>query len=91
MHDMGEIIYPEYHRIHSLMKGNLSDPLYKSYCKHQLIDLKEDQGALLESTDSKDIISVDISMAVILIGSRPDLSFLPSDGKNLGVVPRYSI
>lgn len=84
-------IYPEYHRIHSLMKGKLSDPLYKSYCKHQIIDLKEDQGALLESTDSKDIISVDISMAVILIGSRPDLSFLPSEGKNLGVVPRYSI
>ncbi|CAG2203668.1 Oxidative stress-induced growth inhibitor 2,Oxidative stress-induced growth inhibitor 1 [Mytilus edulis] len=84
-------IYPEYHRIHALMKNKISDPLYKSYCKHQLIDLKDDQGAFLESTDSKDIISVDISMAVILIGSRPDLSYLPYEAKNLGVVPRYPI
>lgn len=84
-------IYPEYHKIHSLMKEKLHNPLYKPYSKHQLAELKDDCGALLESLDSKDIISVDISLAVILIGSRPDLSFLPSEGKNLGVVPRFPI
>lgn len=84
-------IYPEYHKIHSLMKGKIHDPLYKAYSKHQLIDMKEDQGALLEQTDTNDIISVDISLAVILIGSRPDLSFLPYEGRNMGVVPRFPI
>lgn len=84
-------MYPEYHQIHSLMKGTICNPLYRPYPKHRIEEIKEDMGVLLEKIDSDDITSVDISCVIILIGARPDLSFLQQDGRNLGIVSRHPI
>lgn len=86
-------MYPEYHKVHSLMKGTEQCPLYKPMPMQDVIELKEDKKALMKPrrTKSSDITSVDISHAAILIGSRPDLSFLSQEGRNLGVVQKYPI
>lgn len=84
-------LYPEYHRIHSLMKGKVVDPLYRPYEKHRLVQIDEDKRVLLENTKGNDITTVDVTIAVILIGSRPNLSFLPEEGRSLGVDPQHQI
>lgn len=84
-------LYPEYHRIHSLMKGKTVDPLYRPYEKHRLVAINEDKRVLLENIKGNDITTIDVTFAIILIGSRPDLSFLPIEGRNLGIVPRCPI
>lgn len=84
-------IYPEYHKIHSLMKGKTINPLYKPYPNHSLVELKEDNHVLIQTTSGGDILSLDALCVAILIGACPDLSFLPYDGRHLGIVPRYTI
>ena len=42
------------------------------------------------STDTS-IISIDVSLTVVMIGSRPDLTFLNNEGRDLGVVPKWPI
>lgn len=84
-------IYPEYHTIHSMMKGKTINPLYKPYPNHSLVELKEDNHVLIQTTSGGDILSLDAFYVAILIGACPDLSFLPHDGKNLGVIPRFPI
>ncbi|KAL5021837.1 hypothetical protein ScPMuIL_000992 [Solemya velum] len=84
-------MYEEYHKVHALMKGKLSHPLYKPYKKHNVVEFKDDQKVLLESIDGNVITSLDISYALVLVGSRPDLSFLPQDGQNLGHLKRFPI
>ncbi|KAK3085452.1 hypothetical protein FSP39_003576, partial [Pinctada imbricata] len=84
-------MYPEYHKVHSLMKGKAADSLYKPYPKHHLVDVKEDGGVLLQSPNGGDILSLDVTCVVILIGSKPDLSFLPNEGRNLGIYPQNPV
>ena len=86
-------MYPEYHRVHSLMKGTASSPLYKPIAKQEVAEILEDQKVLL--TPSKkgctEMSSVEVSHVVILIGARPDLSFLPLGGRDLGVIRKFPI
>jgi len=84
-------IYSEYHQIHSLMRGKTSESLYRPYPEHSLVEIKEDGRVLLENESGKEILSVDVTRVVILIGSRPDLSFLPQEGRELGSVPQFPI
>ncbi|KAL4235009.1 Oxidative stress-induced growth inhibitor 2 [Mactra antiquata] len=86
-------MYPEYHKVHSLMKGTEQSPFYKPMSMHEVVELKDDKKVLLKPrrTKSSEITSLDISHAAILIGSRPDLSFLSQEGRNIGVVQKYPI
>lgn len=84
-------MYLEYHKVHALMKGKLLHPFYKPYKKHTVVEFKDDKKVLLESIEGNVITSLDISYALILVGSRPDLSFLPQDGQNLGHMKKFPI
>lgn len=64
-------------------------PDYSAYQEHRVIDISEmpDKKVRIMSADGT-ITSHQVSLMAILIGTRPDLSFLPleyQDGKNLGV------
>lgn len=86
-------MYPEYYQVHSLMKGTLQKSLYKPLPRQDIIEIKEDRKVLLKphKQDSDDITSLEVSHVAILIGSRPDLSFLPYDGRDIGVMKKYPI
>ena len=87
-------VYPEYHQVHQMMRNGSSGdtPNYRSYPQHQITEFKEDRKVLLRSAGagapkcSTDTV-LQVSRVLVLIGSRPDLSFLPEDGKKLGCVP----
>lgn len=57
--------------------GGSTYPLYTAIPEHTLVDIsKEDRTVKLENVDGK-TIEIKVSFAVVLIGSRPNLSFLP--------------
>ena len=86
-------MYPEYHEIHSLMKGAHENPLYKAFPEQDVVELTDDKRALIRPHKKmgEEISSFSVSHVAILIGSRPDLSYLPRGGRDLGVMKRYSI
>ena len=85
------VLYPEYHEIHSLMRGKSSNPLYRPYAKHKLSEVREDLSVIIENIAGDEVIPESVSSVVVLIGARPDLSFLSNGGKDLGIVPRYAV
>ncbi|XP_028667719.1 oxidative stress induced growth inhibitor 1 [Erpetoichthys calabaricus] len=85
-----KVLYPEYHKVHQMMQlqvqGNsdaTSYPGYTSYPKHQVVAFTKDKKCILEGDRSRQVLR--ISMAVVLIGANPNLSFLPDDGQYLAV------
>lgn len=86
-------MYPEYHKIHSLMKGATECPFYKPLPKTDVMEIKDNNQVLLKphKSESSEITTLDISHVAVLIGSQPDLSFLPNGGRNLGILPKYPI
>ena len=87
-------MYPEYHRIHSLMKGKEVSDLYRPLARHYVKEILDHTGdhKVVVGTKKSDLLSTyEISSAAIMIGSRPDLGFLPREGRHLGVVPQWPI
>ncbi|XP_041377116.1 oxidative stress-induced growth inhibitor 1-like [Gigantopelta aegis] len=84
-------VYPEYHHILSLIKGEAECEFYRPCPRQQVVEIKEDGKVLMRAVDGDIITTIDTSLVVVLIGSRSDLSFLPNDGRNLGIVPKYPI
>ena len=56
--------------------GGASYPFYRSLPQHKVISLNEDHKVQLEGPDGKKITER-VSLAAVLIGSRPDLAFVP--------------
>ena len=99
-----QTIYPEYHRVAMLMKGQEEHELYQAYPRHRLVEIGQQmvllKPSLSRSSPSRSpsppgsdqsIVSIDVSLTVIMIGSRPDLSFLNGGGRTLGQVPKWPI
>ncbi|XP_046368148.1 oxidative stress-induced growth inhibitor 2-like [Haliotis rufescens] len=84
-------MYPEYHRVHSMMRGKTETELYRPYSKHKVVEIKYDKKVLIQSDQGDTISSFETSMVVVMIGSRSDLSFLPNGGRHLGVVQNWQI
>lgn len=85
-------LYPEYHRVHSLMAAEESeDGQYKAYPQSSIGQFMSDRNLTIRNLHTNMDTVLQVSCAVVLIGSRPDLSFLPGDGKNLGRVPGMPI
>ncbi|KAL3858627.1 hypothetical protein ACJMK2_008898 [Sinanodonta woodiana] len=85
-------MYPEYHQVYLMMKGLEQNSLYKPFSRYQIKEFGKDKVLLCSETkEDNKIISLDYSYAAILIGSRPDLSYLTQDGRNLGVVRKRPI
>ena len=79
-----------YLQVHQMMsdQGN-GYPDYSAYQEHRVINISElpDKKIRIVSADGT-VLSHQVSLMAILIGTRPDLSILPleyQDGKNLGV------
>ena len=83
-----EAVYPEYWRVYRLMSGELEADGYTPYAQHRVAEFLADGQIVLQHTKHQgcDII-LKTSLALVLIGSRPDLSFLRKSGTNLGRVP----
>ena len=86
-----KMLYPEYHKVHQMMagKGEVFER-YESYPSHRILEFKQDNKVLIRRPDSCESI-IQASFVVIAIGSRPDLSFLPQEGRSLGTVPDLPI
>ncbi|XP_018597732.1 oxidative stress induced growth inhibitor 1 [Scleropages formosus] len=67
-----------------------SYPGYVSFPKHFVVAFKPDHKCVLEDEEGHHTI-LNISMALVLIGSHPNLSFLPKNGQSLGLHPQEPI
>ncbi|XP_060536732.1 oxidative stress-induced growth inhibitor 2-like [Cylas formicarius] len=86
-----ENMYPEYHKVNQMMKdGGASYPLYKSYPEYDVTDVDQNARTVTLSSKTGERIKMNVSLAAVLIGSRPDLSFLPPS-YSLGVRDDQSI
>ncbi len=84
-------LYPEYHSIRKMMELCEVENLYQAYPVHNITEFLDDGKILLKGSNSGQEKLIQGSYAVVLIGSHPDLSFLPGDGRHLGVIPGVSI
>ncbi|XP_067856238.1 oxidative stress induced growth inhibitor 1 isoform X2 [Heptranchias perlo] len=91
-----KVLYPEYHKVHQMMSQQVvggeaaSYRGYTSFPRHQVTSFKPDKKCLLESADKSRTV-VNISMALVLIGANPRLSFLRDNGTYLGLNPKQPI
>lgn len=95
-----KLLYPEYHKVHQMMtqqqhnsSSSPSSPSssssysnYLSFPKHRVVKFLPNKKCVLES-DSGLKTAIQVSKALVLIGSHPNLSFLPDNGRHLGVYP----
>ncbi|XP_050295232.1 oxidative stress-induced growth inhibitor 1-like isoform X2 [Anthonomus grandis grandis] len=82
-----ENMYPEYHKVRQMMTdGGTSYPLYKAYPEHSVTDFDVHRQTVRLTSHLGEETEVKVSFAAVLIGSRPNLNFLPKNMK-LGVYP----
>ena len=78
-------VYPEYHQMVTMMKnGESHDGLYKAYGETTVTEFKPFRTVSLKGPNDRSW-ECKISLAIVMIGNRPNLSFLPMEGKHLGV------
>ncbi|KAG5336810.1 OSGI1 inhibitor, partial [Acromyrmex heyeri] len=84
-------IYPEYHKVYEMMAdGGTNYPLYKSLPGYTLVSLSENcekgniRRTVTLSAPNGQLHTFPISIAAILIGYKPDLSYLEGGGTELG-------
>ncbi|KAJ9593171.1 hypothetical protein L9F63_015268, partial [Diploptera punctata] len=85
-----ENMYPEYHKVHQMMgDGGASYPCYTALAEHRIVEITPDHK--VHVIGPNDTVSVHkVSVVAILIGSHPDLNFLPP-GLALGARPSQQI
>ncbi|XP_006860195.1 PREDICTED: oxidative stress-induced growth inhibitor 1 [Chrysochloris asiatica] len=86
-----KMLYPEYHKVHQMMREQsiLSPSSYEGYLslpEHQLQLFKEDHQAVFRDPQGGQKV-FGVSLVLVLIGSYPNLSFLPGGGSDLTVDP----
>lgn len=76
-------MYPEYHKVHQMMKGRgVGYRGYRPYPKHQVLSLESNRKVRLQGPLCSEVLQV--SYVLILIGSRPNLSYLDDMDVGLG-------
>ncbi|KAJ8400842.1 hypothetical protein AAFF_G00391960 [Aldrovandia affinis] len=73
---------------HSSFSG--SYPGYISFPKHRVVAFKPGHKCVLEAEGGRRSV-LQVSMALVLIGSHPNLSFLPESGQPLSLDPREPV
>ncbi|KAL6458556.1 hypothetical protein MHYP_G00337860 [Metynnis hypsauchen] len=63
-----------------------SYPGYLSFPKHRVVAFKPDGKCVLEGEGGRQTV-LQVSMALVLIGAHPNLSFLPEQGRPLSLEP----
>lgn len=84
-----KMMYPEYHKVHQMMKEQTAacaGPYehYISLPEHHVLSFGKDGKCILQDKNGCQK-AYKISMALVLTGSNPNLSFLPNDGMDLAV------
>lgn len=77
-------IYPEYVQMYELMCGDVVRDWYKSYAQYEVHSFLDNNKVILENKEGNTEI-LEISLALVQIGSSPNLSFMPLQGTTLGI------
>uniref|UniRef100_A0A8C9K8S4 Oxidative stress induced growth inhibitor 1 n=1 Tax=Panthera tigris altaica TaxID=74533 RepID=A0A8C9K8S4_PANTA len=90
-HPLPKMLYPEYHKVHQMMREQsiLSRSPYGGYLslpEHRLLLFKADHQAVFRDRDGLQKV-FGVALVLVLIGSHPDLSFLPGAGADLAMDP----
>jgi len=98
-------LYPEYHAVHAMMAGrseannNIKSPnvgfeegakMYTAWAESEVVEILEDQRVVIRGPEGTHT-TLKVSYVVVLIGACPNLSFLSSQGDQLGRVPGHAI
>lgn len=67
-----------------MLDGGTNYPLYTGYPEYNLADFNSTTRSVTLNSKDGEPIKLNVSFVVVLIGSRPDLSFLPPDF-NVGI------
>uniref|UniRef100_T1J4X7 FAD/NAD(P)-binding domain-containing protein n=1 Tax=Strigamia maritima TaxID=126957 RepID=T1J4X7_STRMM len=79
-------MYPEYHKVHQMMQGKgVGYQGYQPIPSHRVVNIASNNKVQLQGPSS--CMSIYVSYVVVLVGSLPDLSFLPETGRHLAVHP----
>ncbi|XP_069477422.1 oxidative stress-induced growth inhibitor 2 isoform X2 [Ambystoma mexicanum] len=88
-------LYPEYHKVYHMMctqshttASNLHST-YVSYPEHCVLSLRPDKKCVIQGASGLKVLK--ISVALILIGSHPNLFFLKEQGQSIGHIPHQPI
>ena len=86
-------LYPEYDAVYRLMCSNVNGAVdgYTSYPNAVVIDFTSNSEVLLRCDGVEGNVVIRTSFAVVLIGSRPNLSFLQGDELEIGVIPGVAV
>uniref|UniRef100_H3DLX0 Oxidative stress induced growth inhibitor family member 2 n=1 Tax=Tetraodon nigroviridis TaxID=99883 RepID=H3DLX0_TETNG len=88
-------LYPEYHKVYNMMCSHTytnvspSSDYYTSFPDHCVLSFQSDMKCLLQGNNS--LKAFKISMALVLIGTNPNLFFLKDQGQYLGQDPTKPI
>uniref|UniRef100_A0A3B5MRW1 Uncharacterized protein n=1 Tax=Xiphophorus couchianus TaxID=32473 RepID=A0A3B5MRW1_9TELE len=87
-------LYPEYHKVYNMMSSQTCSsislfPDYTSFPEHCVVSFQSDMKCLLQGDNS--LKAFKISMALVLIGTNPNLFFLKCQGQYLGQDPTRPI
>ncbi|XP_063801807.1 oxidative stress-induced growth inhibitor 1 [Pseudophryne corroboree] len=90
-----QVMYPEYHKVHQMMKEQsvFQGGPYKGYIsfpEHHTICFKDDKKCIFRDQHGQHKV-FRVSMALVLIGSNPNLSFLPKNGIHLTVDNQHPV
>uniref|UniRef100_A0A3P8ULT5 Oxidative stress induced growth inhibitor family member 2 n=1 Tax=Cynoglossus semilaevis TaxID=244447 RepID=A0A3P8ULT5_CYNSE len=79
-------LYPEYHKVYNMMSQAVN---YTSFPDHCVVSFQSDMKCLLQGINT--LKAFKVSMALVLIGTNPDLFFLKGQGQYLGQDPTKPI
>uniref|UniRef100_A0A667YPR1 Oxidative stress induced growth inhibitor family member 2 n=1 Tax=Myripristis murdjan TaxID=586833 RepID=A0A667YPR1_9TELE len=82
-------LYPEYHKVYNMMFSIASSVCAKIFPEHCVVSFQSDMKCLLQGNNS--LKAFKISMALVLIGTNPNLFFLKDQGQYLGLDPEKPI
>jgi len=86
--NLPSVVYPEYRSVHEWMQtGTDGTDGYRSYPEHSIQQCGVDGAVLLCGINTREKVLVQVSAMLVQIGARPDLSFMPRAGRNLGSIP----
>lgn len=90
-----QVMYPEYHKVHQMMKEQSvfkGGPYegYMSLPEHHAVHFSDNKKCIFRDKYGQ-FKAFNVSMTLILIGSNPNLSFLPQNGKHLALDTEKSV
>lgn len=87
-------LYPEYAAVYKLMRspgGPSADGGYCSYPSASVVEFTANNEVILKIDNTEDHVVIQASYVLVLIGSRPDLTFLRGWEREIGIVHGVAI